>query len=123
MITPSPTGIPQQKELVEGDAAGNHPECAALVLGSHKQPWTRHKTPSFLLGLSAVHFFLGTAISAQKLFSVLEKHEGLSKGLAQGIDVMGKQSYARQEDMAFLCATFAVDSGFLHILGNNNNSL
>lgn len=120
MVTLSPAGAPHQKELVEGDAAGNHPECAALVLGSHKQPWTRHKTPSFLLALSAAHFFLGTKISAQKLFSVLEKHEGLGKDLAQVIDVMGKQ---RRGDGVFFFTTFAADSGFLHILGNNNHPL
>lgn len=87
-------------------AARNHPECAALVLGSHKQPWTKHRTLSFLLALSAAHFFLGTAISAKKLYSVLEKHEGLSKDLAQVIDVMGKQSYARGEEMAFFVCHF-----------------
>lgn len=26
MVTPSPTGAPHQEELVEGDAAGNHPD-------------------------------------------------------------------------------------------------
>lgn len=102
MVTLSPSD-PHQKELGEGDAAGNPPECAALVLGSHKQPWTRHKTPRALLALCAAHFFLGTAIPAKKLFSLLEKHEGLSKSLGQVIDIMGKQSYARGEEMAFFC--------------------
>lgn len=106
MVTFSPTSTPHQKELAEEDAAGNLPECAAPVLGSHKQPWTRHKTPRALLALSAAHFFLGTTISAKKLFSLLEKHEGLSKDLAQVIDIMGKQSYAREEEMAFFVCHF-----------------
>lgn len=106
MVTPSPSGAPHQKGLVEGDAARNHPGCAALVLQSHQQPWTRHKTPSSLPALSAAHFFLGTSISAKKLFSVLEKHEGLSKDLARVIDVMGKPSYAKEEEMAFFVCHF-----------------
>lgn len=52
----------------------------------------------------AAHFFLGTSISAKKLASALEKHEGLGKDLAQVIDVMGKQNCAREEEVGFpLC--------------------
>lgn len=71
-----------------------------------RQRWTRHESPSLSPALSDVQliFFLGTSISAKKLVSVLEKREGLGKDLAQVIDAVGKQNYAREEELGLpLC--------------------
>lgn len=124
MVTLSPTDAPHQ-ELVEENAAGNHPECAAPVLGSHKQPWTRHKTPSFLLALNATHFFPGDCNLCQETFFCAGEAWRTQQRPGSGYWYYGKAELCqgRGDGLFCVCATFAADSGFLHILGSNIHSL
>lgn len=81
---------------------------AALSLQSHEAVMDQTWDPQPLSAPEcyAAQFFLETSISDKKLVSVLKKHEGLGEDLAQLIDAMGKQNYAREEKLDFLLCHF-----------------
>lgn len=117
--TPSPTGTPYQKELVESDAARNHPEQTAFSLQRHKAAMGQAQTPSLSPPPSCMQliFALGHPALPRNPFLRWRSMKGLAKTWLRLWMPWESRIVPGMRSWVFLSATFAADLGSLHRCG------